>query len=147
MATQAKSIGGSRSRSKFELTMWFFTRVSGLMLLLMGAYSIIYANLNGGRGLMDAGAQTRWAFFPISFHVTSSKVEMTPNFQNPFWQFYSLLLFAFAATHGANGIRVILKDYVRHPILLAWLNVILWIVWLSVISAALYLIFTAQGVS
>jgi len=143
MATQAGA--GSHSRGKFELYMWFFTRVSGLMLLLLGAYSIIYANLNGGRGLMDAGAQTRWAFFPISFHVSSSAVEMTPNFQNAFWQFYALLLFAFAATHGTNGIRVILKDYVRSPMLLAWLNALLLFVWFSVMVAAVYLLFVAQG--
>ncbi|MCX7669245.1 MAG: hypothetical protein N2439_04155 [Anaerolineae bacterium] len=136
-----------RSRSQFELYMWFFTRVSGLLMLLLGAYSIIYANLIGGRGLMDAGAQTRWAFFPISFHVSSSKVELTPNFQNAFWQFYSLLLFIFAATHGANGIRVILMDYVRRPVLLAWLNALLFILWLSVLGAAIYLIFVAQGVA
>lgn len=143
MATQAGASG--RSRSKFELYMWFFTRVSGVLMLLLGAYSIIYANLMGGRGLMDAGAQTRWAFFPISFHVSSSKVEMTPNFQNAFWQFYALLLFAFAATHGTNGIRVILKDYVRSPILLAWLNALLLLVWLGVMAAAVYLLFVAQG--
>ncbi len=134
-----------RARSKFELYMWFFTRVSGIMMLLLGAYSIVYANLNGGRGLLDAGAQTRWAFFPISFHVSSTKVEMTPNFLNPFWQFYGLLLFGFAATHGSNGIRVILKDYVRNPMLLAWLNAVLFVVWLSVIAAAVYLVFIAQG--
>jgi succinate dehydrogenase / fumarate reductase membrane anchor subunit len=143
MVTQAGA--ARRSRSKFELYMWFFTRVSGIFMLLMGAYSIIYANLMGGRGVMDAGAQTRWAFFPISFHVSSTKVELTPNFQNPFWQFYSLLLFAFAATHGANGIRVILKDYVRHPVLLAWLNAMLFVLWLAVMGAAVYLIFAAQG--
>lgn len=134
-----------RTRSKFELYMWFFTRVSGLLMLLLGAYGIIYANLNGGRGAMDAGAQTRWAFFPISFHVSSSEVEVTPNFQNPFWQFYTLILFLFAATHGANGIRVILQDYVRRPLLLAWLKVLLFLLWLSAIGAALYLIFVAQG--
>jgi succinate dehydrogenase hydrophobic anchor subunit len=125
--------------------MWFFTRVSGIMMLLLGAYSIVYANLNGGRGVMDAGAQTRWAFFPISFHVSSTAVEVTPNFLNPFWQFYSLLLFAFAATHGANGLRVILKDYVRQPVLLAWLNAVLFVLWLSVLGAATFLIFSAQG--
>jgi succinate dehydrogenase / fumarate reductase membrane anchor subunit len=143
MVTQAGA--ARRSRSKFELYMWFFTRVSGMLMLFMGAYSIIYANLMGGRGVMDAGAEMRWAFFPISFHVSSTDVELTPNFQNPFWQFYSLLLFAFAATHGANGIRVILKDYVRRPVLLAWLNAMLFVLWLAVMGAAVYLIFAAQG--
>ena len=135
----------ARTRSKFELYMWFFTRVSGVVMLLMGAYAIIYANLaGGGRGLLDAGAETRWAFFPISFHVSSTKVELTPNFLNPFWQFYALLLFALAATHATNGIRVILKDYVRHPVLLSWLNAILILVWLSILGAAVYLLFSAQ---
>jgi succinate dehydrogenase / fumarate reductase membrane anchor subunit len=143
MAAQIST--SARTRSKFELYMWFFTRVSGLLMLLLGAYGIIYANLMGGRGLMDAGAQTRWAFFPISFHVASTKVEVTPNFQNAFWQFYGLLLFLLAATHGANGIRVILKDYVRHPVLLAWLNALLFLLWLSVLGAAVYLLFVAQG--
>ncbi len=144
----AAHIGSSaRSRSKFELYMWFFTRVSGVLMLVLGAYSIIYANLIGGPGMMDAAAQTRWAFFPISFHVTASKVEVEPNFQNAFWQFYGLLLFLLAATHGTNGIRVILKDYVRQPVLLAWLNALLFIVWLSMLGAAVYLLFVAQGVS
>ncbi len=147
VATQSATGGhaGHPTRSRFELTMWFFTRVSGVMMLLLGAYSILYANLNGGRGVLDAGAQTRWAFFPISFHVNSTKVEVTPNFLNPFWQYYGLLFIAFAATHGANGIRVILQDYVRHPMLLAWLNAVLFVVWLSVMTASVYLVFTAQG--
>ena len=30
--------------------MWFFTRVTGILLLLMGAFNIVYANLVGGYG-------------------------------------------------------------------------------------------------
>ncbi len=147
MTTQIPAGGHAerRTRGSFELTMWFLTRVSGILMLLLGAYSIIYANLNGGRSLLDAGAQMRWAFLPISFHVSSTKVELTPSFLNPFWQFYGLLLFTFAATHGANGMRVILKDYVRNRLLLAWLNAALFVVWLSILIGALYLIFVAQG--
>ena len=40
---------------------------------------------------------------------------------------------------------MILKDYVRHPVLLAWLNVMLFVLWLAVMGAAVYLIFAAQG--
>ena len=54
MATQA-GVDAAVRGGKFELYMWFFTRVSGILMLLMGAYSIIYANLMGGRGTMDAG--------------------------------------------------------------------------------------------
>ncbi|MCU0510538.1 MAG: hypothetical protein MUC34_19630 [Anaerolineae bacterium] len=100
----------ARSGSKFETFMWFFTRVTGILFLLMAAFNLVYANLSGGYGNMDMAAQMRWAFFPISFHVESSAVEVTPNFLNPFWQLYSFLLLAFAATHGFNGLRVIASD-------------------------------------
>lgn len=130
-----------RTGSKFETYMWFFTRLTGILFLLMGAFNIVYANLAGGQGNMDVAAQMRWAFFPISFHVESSAVEVTPNFANPFWQVYSFLLLTFTATHGYNGIRVILQDYVRQPLLLAWLKALLFLLWAGLILASIYLIF------
>lgn len=145
MTTPNASVARSRSGSKFETTMWFFTRVSGILFLLMGAFSLVYANLTGGYGNMDVGAQMRWAFFPISFHVESSAVEVTPNFSNTFWQAYSFLLVGFAATHGFNGLRVILTDYIRRPLLLAWVKSILFLLWASVLVAALLLIFVFTG--
>lgn len=33
---------------------------------------------------------------------------------SPFWRTYDLLLLFLALLHGANGIRVIIDDYVRH---------------------------------
>jgi len=149
MAAQANLIGRAKAggrpsaqfRPGFELYMWFFTRVSGVLLLLMGAFNLVYANLTGGRGHLDVGAQMRWAFFPISFHVSSTTVEVSPNFSNPWWQVYCFLLIAFAATHGCNGLRVILEDYVRRPLLLAWLKALLVGVWLFVLIAAIFLIF------
>jgi len=125
--------------------MWFFTRVSGVALLLMGAFSLIYANLAGGYGAMDAGAQMRWAFFPIGFHVESSAVEVTPNFANAFWQIYSFLLMSLAATHGLNGIRIILTDYIRRPLLQAWVQALLFGIWLVTMIAAIFLIFVYAG--
>jgi succinate dehydrogenase / fumarate reductase, membrane anchor subunit len=141
MVTQVNSAGRSRSGGKFELYMWFFTRVTGILFLLMGAFNLVYANLEGGRGYLDVGAQMRWAFFPISYHVTSSSVEVTPNFSNPFWQVYCFLLVAFAASHGYNGLRVIAADYVRHPLLRVWLNAFLTAVWAFLLLAAIFLIF------
>ena len=141
MATQTARIARRRVGSKFETFMWFFTRVTGILLLLMGAFNLVYANLAGGGGTLDVGAQMRWAFFPISFHVSSAEVEVTPNFSNPFWQVYSFLLFIVAATHGFNGIRVILQDYVRHPLLLAWLKALVVAIWLFLVGAGAFLVF------
>ncbi len=127
--------------SKFEATMWFFMRLSGVLMLLLGALGLVYANLTGGYGKLDAGAQMRWSFFPISFHVQSSDVEVFPNFSNPFWQTYAFLLIGFAAVHAYNGLRAILKDYVRHPLLLNWLQGLLLILWAFMFVAAIYVIF------
>jgi succinate dehydrogenase membrane anchor subunit len=141
MTVQTTTEARGRTSGRFELYAWFFTRVSGILLLLMGAFSLAYANLAGGRGYLDAAAQLRWAFFPISFHVSSTGVEVTPNFANPFWQLYSFLVILFASTHGLNGIRVILEDYVTRPLLQAWLRALLVVVWLFTLLAAIFLIF------
>jgi|GEM_PF-898581 len=127
--------------SKFEVYMWFYMRISGVLMLLMGAFGLVYANLVGGYGNLDAGAEMRWTFFPISFHVQSSKVEVTPNFSNPFWQVYAFLLIGFAAVHAYNGLRAILKDYVRHPLLLNWLQWLFAVLWAFMLGAAIYIIF------
>jgi succinate dehydrogenase / fumarate reductase membrane anchor subunit len=139
--TRAGSRPSARFRPGFELYLWFFTRVSGVLLLLLTAFNLVYANLMGGRGNLDAGAQMRWAFFPISFHVSSTKVEVTPNFSNPFWQAYTFLVIALAATHAWNGLRIIFSDYIRHPLLLAWVKALLAWIWLTLLVAAVFVIF------
>jgi succinate dehydrogenase membrane anchor subunit len=141
MATQAKSEVGVSSASRFELYAWFITRVTGTLLLLMAAFDLVYANLVSGPSNLYAAAQMRWAFFPISFHVQSTSVEVTPYFSNPFWQAFSFLLIAFAATHGLNGLRVVLEDYVRNPLVMAWIRASLVGLWLCVLVAAIFLIF------
>lgn len=140
MSTQSVRIARGRGGSKFETFMWFFTRVSGILFLLMGAFNIMVANLMGGAGTFDVGAQMRWAFFPISFHITSSDADVA-TFQNPFWEIWSFLLFIVAATHGYNGLRVILSDYVHSALLMQWLKALLFAIWLFLIGAGAYLVF------
>jgi succinate dehydrogenase / fumarate reductase membrane anchor subunit len=141
MTTQTRAVARTRSGSRFELYAWFFTRVTAILLLLMAAFNLVYANLVGGPSNLYAAAQMRWAFFPISFHVQDTSVEVTPNFSNPFWQAYSFLLITFAATHALNGLRVVLEDYIRRPLLMAWIRAILVGVWLCILLAAIFLIF------
>ena len=145
MTTVTSRSPRARGGSKFEVGMWFFTRVTGVLFLLMGAANLVYANLMGGRGNMDVAAQMRWALFPISFHVESSAVEVTPNFLNPVWQAYAFLLVALAATHGYNGLRVIMTVYARHPLLLAWLKALLFGLWLFTLIASVYIVFVFTG--
>lgn len=140
MTLETSRIARSRTGSKFETVMWFLTRVTGILFLLMGAFNLIAANLIGGQGALSVGAQMRWAFFPISFHISDS-AEDPAVFSNAFWQIWSFLLFVLAATHGYNGLRVIVSDYVRRPMLLQWLKALIFVIWLSLIGAGLYLVF------
>jgi succinate dehydrogenase hydrophobic anchor subunit len=110
-------------------------------MLLMAAFSLIYANVVGGPSNLYAAAQMRWAFFPIQFHVQSTSVEVAPGFSNPFLQVFAFLLITFAATHGINGLRVVLEDYISPPLLMAWIRAVLVGVWICALSAAIFLIF------
>jgi succinate dehydrogenase / fumarate reductase membrane anchor subunit len=141
MATGTKTLIRTRTASRFELYAWFVTRVTGILLMLMAAFSLVYANLVGGPSNLYAAAQMRWAFFPIQFHVQSTSVEVTPAFSNPFWQVFSFALIVFAATHAVNGLRVVLEDYIRRPLLMAWIRAILLGLWLCIVLAAIFLIF------
>jgi succinate dehydrogenase / fumarate reductase membrane anchor subunit len=117
--------------STFEYYMWLFTRLSGILMLLMAAFGIVYANLAGGRTLMDMPTQYRWSFFPTYWHVQNSDIpDVFPNWSNSFWQVYAVLLFLVAAIHGFNGLRVVVEDYIHRPYLLLfakWLVVILFL--------------------
>jgi succinate dehydrogenase / fumarate reductase membrane anchor subunit len=141
MVTQPGTQMRTRSGGRLEVYAWFLTRVTGILLLLMAAFSLVYANLVGGPSNLYAAAQMRWAFFPIQFHVQSTSVEVAPSFSNPFLQVFSFLLITFAATHGINGLRVVLEDYIRHPLLMAWIRVALVALWIFGLLAAIFLIF------
>ena len=141
MATQTGTLMRTKSGGRFELYAWFLTRVTGVLMLLMAAFSLIYANLVGGPSNLYAAAQMRWAFFPIQFHVQSTSVEVAPGFSNPFLQVFAFLLITFAATHGINGLRVVLEDYIRRPLLMAWIRAALLVLWIGGLLAAIFLIF------
>jgi len=105
--------------SSLEYYLWIFTRLSGVLMLLMAAFGMVYNNLVGGRLLMDVAAQFRWGFFPIYWHVQNTNVpDVYPNWSNSFWQVYALILLAVAAMHGFNGLRVVVEDYIHRPYLL-----------------------------
>jgi succinate dehydrogenase membrane anchor subunit len=141
MVTQPRSPVQTKSGGRFEVYAWFLTRVTGILMLLMAAFNLVYANLVGGPANLYTAAEMRWTFFPIQFHVQSTSVEVAPNFSNPFLQVFAFLIITFAATHGMNGLRVVLEDYIRRPLLMAWLRALLVALWIFVLVAAVFLIF------
>ena len=128
--------------STFEDYMWLFTRLSGVLMLLMGAFGIVYANLAGCRTLMDMYTQYRWGFFPIYWHVQNSDIpDVFPNWSNSFWQIYGVLLFLVAAMHGFNGLRIVVEDYIHRPYLLLFAKWLVLIFFLFTLFAGGVIVF------
>ncbi|MBA3533265.1 MAG: succinate dehydrogenase, hydrophobic membrane anchor protein [Ardenticatenales bacterium] len=94
---QFRSAAGRMERSSdFELYMWFFMRVSGIILLFIALFHLYYMHF-----VVDVAETT---FFTIA-----------ERWQNPLWRTFDLALLFFSFTHGTNGVRYVLEDYIRHP--------------------------------
>jgi succinate dehydrogenase membrane anchor subunit len=82
-------------RGGFELWTWLFMRISGLILvfLVLGHFTIVHLLGEGVDRVDFAFVSGRWA--------------------SPFWQTWDWLMLTLGLLHGANGMRVIIDDYVR----------------------------------
>lgn len=102
--------------SGFERFMWYFMRISGLLLVLLalGHMFIMHVLVQLAGGEIDfAFVSSRWG--------------------TPFWRIYDLILLLLAMVHGVNGARIVITDYVvnrsaRRVIMVGL--VVLTIVWL-----------------
>lgn len=94
---QAQSLFRLRRTGNPEQMAWLFTRISALILLVMALFHLIYMHIALG---MDA----------VSFQLIAYR------WQSPGWRLFDLVLLVFGWLHGANGMRVILDDYVHAPV-------------------------------
>lgn len=84
------------ARGGFEVVSWFFMRISGLILIFLALYHLIWWNLVIGVDHLDADVVIqRW--------------------NNPMWRFFNVALVTFSMLHGLNGARYSIEDYVRSP--------------------------------
>lgn len=123
-----------------EYLMWIFTRISGLSLILLAVLGISLGLLMGARMQMDMGTLMRWAFFPNGNHVLDSEIPDIFLWSNGFWQIMQILVLVFAATHGFNGLRVVLEDYTSPGILQAVLRFVIFLLWVFSGLVAIYVI-------
>ncbi|MDR0787843.1 MAG: succinate dehydrogenase [Gemmatimonadota bacterium] len=80
----------------FEVFSWFFMRISGLILILLALYHLIWWNLIVGVEHLDSQVVIeRWT--------------------NPLWRFFNVALITFALLHALNGARYSIEDYIRSP--------------------------------
>ncbi|HEX5521393.1 MAG TPA: succinate dehydrogenase hydrophobic membrane anchor subunit [Longimicrobiaceae bacterium] len=84
------------SRSDFEVYSWFFMRISGVIILFLVLYHLVWWNLVIGVEHLDSQVVIeRW--------------------RNPLWRFFNIALVSFALLHGLNGARYSIEDYIRKP--------------------------------
>jgi succinate dehydrogenase / fumarate reductase membrane anchor subunit len=124
--------------------MWIFTRISGLLLLLLAFVGTISAFVMKARLLIDLQTLWRWTFFPNSYHVVNSNIpDVTQGWANAWWQAMQILIVFFGVSHGSNGLRVVIEDYIGHTILRPLLRGLIFLLWLALLVIAVFVILQA----
>jgi len=104
VATRPPSAPGERRSSYartrpgsggIELWTWFFMRISGIVLvvLVLGHFTIVHILGEGVDRVNFAFVSGRWS--------------------SPFWQTWDWTMLFLGMLHGANGMKVVIEDYVR----------------------------------
>jgi succinate dehydrogenase / fumarate reductase membrane anchor subunit len=94
---QARPFARPRRTGDLERYAWLFTRISAVVLLGMALYHLVYMHLAMG---MDT----------ISFQLIAWRWRFLG------WRVFDLILLLFGWLHGANGMRVVLDDYIHSPL-------------------------------
>jgi succinate dehydrogenase / fumarate reductase membrane anchor subunit len=83
-----------RPSSNFELYAWYFMRISGLILLVIAVFHLLYMHVSVGVENIDfEDVAARW--------------------ESPYWRIFEVFLLSFGLSHGINGIRQVLDDYIH----------------------------------
>ncbi|MCI0518744.1 MAG: hypothetical protein L0Z70_00620 [Chloroflexi bacterium] len=125
----------------FEYLMWIFTRISGLAMLLLALIGVVGALLMGARTQMDLPTLVRWTFFPNPNHVINSDIpDIAMGWATAYWQIMQMVLIFFAATHGFNGLRVVIEDFIGQSFARPLLRGLIFLLWLFSLILAVYVI-------
>ena len=87
--TGPKPAGGG-----FETFSWYFFRISGIVLIFLVIIHLLIMHVT------NDVACTTYGF--VAFR-----------YDNPFWRLYDWVLLTLGLTHGINGLRIVIDDYVR----------------------------------
>ncbi len=99
MATRAgtaRPTGEERKGRSFEAWSWLFMRLSGLALVFLALIHFTITHI------VNDVVETDYDFVAERWH-------------NPAWRMFDWLLLVLALSHGVNGLRTIVDDYVRSP--------------------------------
>jgi succinate dehydrogenase / fumarate reductase membrane anchor subunit len=120
-----------RPNGRFEVLAWFFMRVSGVVLLFVAVFHLMWMHLVIGLDNVDFNTIVgRWTG-PLG----------------AFWRTFDLALLLFAMVHGLNGARWVIDDYIR-PRGLNWaVKSVVFTLGFILILMGMYIIFTFRPVS
>jgi succinate dehydrogenase / fumarate reductase, membrane anchor subunit len=109
----------------FELTAWYFMRISGLVLVLLalGHLGIVHIIYNV-ETINYAFVADRWAAPGSGF----------------FWRLWDLAMINLAVLHGFNGLRQVLDEYVIRPGRRVVVHTLIWTVTTVLIGVGSYAI-------
>jgi succinate dehydrogenase hydrophobic anchor subunit len=124
-----------------DYLMWLFTRLSGLTLFLLALIGVVGALLLGAREQVDLPTLVRWTFFPNPNHVVNSSIpDVTLGWANAYWQIMMILVLFFGVTHGFNGLRMVIEDYLGQSISQALLRGVIFLLWLFFMVMGIFVI-------
>ena len=101
--------GRERPVGGFELWMWLFMRISGIVLLVLAVGHTLIMHLPGeGVERVDYNfVADRWA--------------------SPLWRTWDWMMLTLALIHGINGLRNVTLDYVRSPAVRFAMNMVFYV--------------------
>ena len=127
-----------------DYIMWLFTRVSGVAIVILSLIGLGSAMYMGARLQMDLPTALRWTFFPINNHVVNSNVpDVTKGWAGMFWNVMCFLIIFFAFTHAANGLRMIIEDYLSAKRWQTVIRIVLAIIWFVMVYGAFHVVSAA----
>lgn len=114
---------GTQPVGRFETQSWLFMRISGIVLLVMAVLHLLLMHyVIGVENLTFDVVAQRWA--------------------GPWWRLFDFFLLALAWTHGANGARIVIGDYVRPRGWRLFANTMLALVYTVLLVVGAYVIVT-----
>ena len=123
-----------------EYLMFLFTRISGLAFFLLAIFGLLAALYMGARLHMNVGTVMRWTFFPNPNHVLDSEIPNLDPWANGLWQIFQILILFLGGTHGLNGLRVVLEDYIKPQGLQLLIRFLIFILWIFMLMVAVYVV-------
>jgi succinate dehydrogenase hydrophobic anchor subunit len=120
--------------------MWLFMRLSALALYAVGLTGLTAALIMGARTQTDISTLIRWTFFQNPSHVFSSDLVNLDGFINQFWQIMQITAVFFGVTHGLNGLRTVVEDFMGSTIWRTLWRGFIFFSWIFMMLVAIYVV-------